>query len=329
MKKRSMIFSKTLRMTAQTSKPLVINVFKPARVTSYDVIRHYKKNLPQNFGKIGHFGTLDPFACGVLLIGIGGAARLNDLIHEYLPKTYLAIGKLGVETATGDLTSSVTQQDTSLYLRQEIGSFSKEFIQKQLREKFLGEYMQAPHQYSAAKFMGKKMHEWAREGVEIKKEEVRRFIYSIEVVKYAFPYLSLRVKVSSGTYVRTLFSDMSNYLGTLGCLVSLVRESVGHLDSKNALQKNKWPKERNESFYQHGLDVDAVLPFAHYEFKPFEMKLFSNGVTLEMSRALLIQEGRLKNDYAWMYSDEGKLLGLAQIEENKFKPFINYSAGAV
>lgn len=298
-------------------------------MTSYDVIRHYKKNLPQNFGKIGHFGTLDPFACGVLLIGIGGAARLNDLIHEYLPKTYLAIGKLGVETATGDMTSPITQSDSSAYLKQEIGSFSKEFIQEQLRQKFLGEYMQAPHQYSAAKFMGKKMHEWARKGVEIKKEEVRRFVYSIEVVKYSFPYLSVRVKVSSGTYVRTLFSDMSNYLGTIGCLVSLVRESVGHLDSKTALLRAKWPKERAESFYSHGIEVDKALPFSHYKFKPFEAKLFSNGVTLEMKRAEFLKEGTLKNDYAWMYDEAGNCLGLSKIENDSFKPFINYSAGAV
>ncbi len=64
-------------------------------MTSYDVIRHFKRNLPTGFGKIGHFGTLDPFASGVLLIGIGGAARLNDYIHDFLPKSYLAVGKLG------------------------------------------------------------------------------------------------------------------------------------------------------------------------------------------------------------------------------------------
>lgn len=313
----------------QTNKPLIFNIFKPARITSYDVIRHHKRNLPQNFGKIGHFGTLDPFACGVLLIGIRGAARLNDLIHEYLPKTYLAVGKLGVETATGDMTSPITQEDNSLFLKQEIGSFSKDFIQKQLREKFLGEYMQAPHQYSASKFMGKKMHEWAREGVEIKKDEVRRFVHSIEVVKYSFPYLSVRVKVSSGTYVRTLFSDMSNYLGTIGCLVSLVRESVGHLESRSGVKKKNWPKDKEESFYENGIEVDKVLPFSHFKLKPFEAKLFSNGVTLDQGRALLILEGKLRPDYAWIYDENQNLLGLSKLETNQLKPFINYSAGAV
>lgn len=313
----------------QKNNPLVFNIFKPARMTSYDVIRYYKRNLPDKFGKIGHFGTLDPFACGVLLVGIGGAAKLNDLIHECLPKTYLAIGKLGVMTATGDLTSPITQSDDSIYLKREIASFDKRFIQDQLRIKFLGEYMQAPHQYSAAKFMGKKLHEWAREGIEVKKEEVRRFVDSIEVVKYQFPYLSVRVKVSSGTYVRTLFSDMANYLGTLGCLVSLVRESVGHLNISDSLKKSQWPQDRDPEFYQKGIAVDSILPFSHYEFKPFEAKLYSNGVSLNIERATLKSEGKLHWPYTWMYDEEGNLMGLSKIEEGMFRPVINYSAGAV
>src|SRR5690606_24557557 len=101
----------------------------------------------------------------------------------------------------------------------------KSFIEEKLREKFLGDYWQAPHKYSASKFEGKALHEWAREGVEIAKEQVLRHVYDIRVVKYKYPYLSVRVTVSSGTYVRTLFSDFAGYLGTLGALVSLVRES--------------------------------------------------------------------------------------------------------
>src|SRR5690606_11567719 len=183
--------------------PLIFNVFKPARMTSYDVVRHFKRHLPSGFGKIGHFGTLDPFASGVLMIGICGAARLNDFIHDSMPKTYLAVGKLGIETPTGDYTSEIIQRDESLYLRPEIARFPATFIEQRLRDKVLGEYWQAPHKYSAAKFQGRNLHEWAREGVEIKKAPVRREVFKIEVVKYAFPYLSLRVEVSSGTYVRT------------------------------------------------------------------------------------------------------------------------------
>src|SRR5690606_16997732 len=238
------------------------NIFKPARMTSYDVVRHFKRHLPQGFGKIGHFGTLDPFASGVLMIGIAGAARLNDFIHEYLPKTYLAVGKLGVETPTGDLTVEPVQIDDSRFLREEIARLPKDFIKEKLREKFLGDYWQAPHKYSAAKFEGKALHEWAREGVDIKKEQVLRHVYDIKVIKYKFPYLSVRVRVSSGTYVRTLFSDFAQYLGTLGTLVSLVRESVGNeVHFKKALKRKNWPLDKSEEVMQYGLPINKVLPF--------------------------------------------------------------------
>lgn len=114
--------------------PLIFNVFKPARMTSYDVIRHFKRNLPNGFGKIGHFGTLDPFASGVLMIGIGGAARLNDFIHEFMPKTYIATGKLGIDTPTGDYTSEISQTDDTPYLKEEIARFLDLFLKKDLRK---------------------------------------------------------------------------------------------------------------------------------------------------------------------------------------------------
>ena len=153
-----------------TSKPIIINLYKPKDMSSQHVVRLFKRKFPKKT-KIGHFGTLDPFATGVLMIGVNGAQRLNEYIHECLPKTYIATGILGLETATGDLTEEPTQRDDSEYLRTVIKDFSKEFIETHLRKKFLGVYMQAPHKYSAAKHEGKALHEWARAGVEIKKEK--------------------------------------------------------------------------------------------------------------------------------------------------------------
>lgn len=297
--------------------PLVFNVFKPARISSYDVVRHFKRNLPNGFGKIGHFGTLDPFACGVLMIGISGAARLNDFIHDELPKTYLAIGKLGIETPTGDHTSEVSQRDDSRYLKEEISSFSREFIEERLREKFLGDYWQPPHKYSAAKFEGKNLHEWAREGIEVKKEPVLREVYHIEVVRYAFPYLSVRVRVSSGTYVRTLFSDMARYLGTLGSLIALVRESVGDVSISTALKKADWPKDKDEAFLEKGFRVDHILPFPKLELDPEKVAAFRNGAFL---KDLSLNEA----EYFWMNSSEGSLLGLGQRFGDEIRPKINF-----
>lgn len=308
--------------------PLIFNVFKPARVTSYDVIRHFKRHLPNGFGKIGHFGTLDPFASGVLMIGIGGAARLNDYIHEYMPKTYLAVGKLGIETPTGDYESEIIQKDESLYLKREIASLPATFIEESIRNKFLGDYMQAPHKYSASKFMGRNLHEWAREGIEVKKEAVLRHVYNLKVVKYKFPYLSIRVTVSSGTYVRTLFSDISNHLGTIGSLIALQRESVGSQISLNSIKKPYWPLNKNIDVLNKASRVDKVLPFHHCILDESNKLSFKNGAFLK-AKNIQINAGEIKSPWIWMLSSDGDLLGLAeQINEIEVRPKINFHSVA-
>jgi tRNA pseudouridine55 synthase len=277
--------------------PLVFNIFKPAKMTSYDVIRHFKRNLPIGFGKIGHFGTLDPFASGVLMIGIGGAARLNDYIHEFLPKTYLAVGKLGIETPTGDYESEISQRDDSVYLKREIASFSAEFIEERLRDKFLGEYWQAPHKYSASKFMGRNMHEWAREGIEVKKEPVLRHVYDIQVVKYKFPYLSVRVTVSSGT--------------------------------QNALKMKNWPKDRELGIIEKGIRVDDLLPFDRALLDDQQSLAFKNGAFLKPN-TLDITKRNFSEEYIWMTDEKNNLLGLAQKSlPTEIRPKINFHLEAL
>lgn len=313
-------------MTNKYKSPLIFNVFKPARMSSYDVVRHYKRKLPKGYGKIGHFGTLDPFASGVLMIGVNGAAKLNDFIHGMLPKTYLAIGKLGVETETGDLTVDPSQIDESDYLKNEISKFDKEFIQNFIEKRFLGEYMQAPHKYSAAKHEGKALHKWAREGVEIKKEKKKRTIYNIEVVKYNFPYLTIRFEVSSGTYIRTLFSDCANSLGTIGTLVSLVREKVGGCTDKNYIKKSSWPDGEDWDLDSFGLKIDSVLPLGSIIFSPKEAKLYSNGVILKKDRALRVEQAKISNEFYWIRDEDLNILGLAKVEGEVLKTQFNLAS---
>jgi tRNA pseudouridine55 synthase len=259
------------------------------------------------------------------MIGICGAARLNDLIHEFLPKTYLAVGKLGIETPTGDYTSEIVQKDESQYLTREIACFSRDFIQDKLREKFIGDYWQAPHKYSAAKFMGKNLHEWAREGVDVKKEAVLRQVYKIEVVRYAFPYLCIRVEVSSGTYVRTLFSDMSNYLGTLGSLISLVRESVGPVNTASALHMCNWPRDRDPDFLERGLSVKDVLPFMAYQLDQLKSQVFRNGGFLRPQELDPVAPSSLSDRYFWMLDESDDILGLGEKTfPTEIKPKINF-----
>lgn len=305
--------------------PLVFNIFKPAKLTSYDVVRHFKRHLPSGFGKIGHFGTLDPFASGVLMVGIGGAARLNDFIHDFLPKTYLAVGKLGIETPTGDYESEIIQRDESIYLKREIASFSEAFIEERLRSKFLGEYWQAPHKYSASKFMGKNMHEWAREGVEIKKAPVRRFVHDIKIVKYKFPYLSVRVTVSSGTYVRTLFSDMSNELGTIGSLIALVREKIGDNSIQQSIHKRDWPLDRQLPIIEKGKRIDEILPFDTAILDYSQALSFKNGAFLKPDQLNISRKYKLSEEYLWISDEKKNLIGLGhRLMPHELRPKINF-----
>lgn len=309
-------------MSNQNFIPLTFNMYKPADISSYDVIRTIKRSFGKKLGKIGHFGTLDPFACGVLLVGVGGAARLNEYIHE-MPKTYLAVGRLGEETETGDFTAPVSQKDTSPYLEQTIAKMDIEFIQKQLQEKFLGDYYQAPHKYSAAKHEGKKLLEWAREGVEIKKEKKLRHIYELEVVSYEFPLLTIRVKVSSGTYIRTLFSECANHLGTIGSLVSLEREAVGHHHINDSLRKDQWPNGAEWDYKKFGIPPEKTLLLPRVVFAPKEAKLVANGVQLKLDRALESEES--ESLLYWAYDSENNLLGLIKKVDGEWRVQVNFS----
>ncbi|MFL5784139.1 MAG: hypothetical protein ACJ76H_05990 [Bacteriovoracaceae bacterium] len=295
-------------------------------MTSYDVVRHFKRNLPEGFGKIGHFGTLDPFAEGVLMIGTGGAARLNDFIHEYLPKTYLATGKLGEETPTGDPTSEVVQKDNSPYLTQEIARLPKEFIEERARLRFLGEYLQTPHKFSATKFMGKNLHEWAREGVEVKKEAVARTIHSLDIVNFDFPLLTIRSTVSSGTYIRSLFTELSQELGTLGHLLTLKRERVGHVISENGLQEKEWPANKDPEFMKKGMSVLDVLPFGKIILDEDKVKIFRNGGFL---KDLASASGEMNSPFRWMIDQKNEVLGLGEWKtESELRPKINFHSEA-
>lgn len=309
------------------SNPRIIPIFKPARMNSNHVLGYLKKNLPEDFGKIGHFGTLDPFACGVLMVGISGASKLNDYIHEFCPKTYLAIGKLGVHTETGDLTSVITKKDETAYFKNEISRLTKNFLQEILEKKFLGEYQQAPHKYSAAKFQGRPLHEWARAGVEVVKEEKTRLITRFEVVKYAFPYLILRVEVSSGTYIRTLFKDVAEYIGTHGTLVSLVRESVGDVKLDSCLKKSQWPKEKRILNTKTYLNIEDVLKLNSLILNEEEERFYLNGKRFNVDQNQ-IQKNEVKThtgQYLWVKNQASEILGMGEIIEGELRTQFNFA----
>lgn len=303
-------------------KSFILNVYKPKDIGSFDVVRRFKKFLGKKYGKLGHFGTLDPFAEGVLMIGFGQAARLNDFVHELMPKVYLAKGILGVHTETGDMTSEITNQDETEYLKNVISKFEIDFINKKLNEHFIGEYWQAPHKYSAAKYEGRKLHEWARDGVEIKKEKKLRHVLKIEVTRYQFPYLDIRFEVSSGTYIRTLFADCANYLGTIGVLNELIREQVGHIKVEDALQIEEWPIDDNFEIDKYLIEPIDLLPINSIKANEFQVRLIANGQKLDLDKHTNLN---FDGTYVYVLDENDRLITLAKKENNLLIAQINFN----
>lgn len=285
------------------NRPFILNIYKPPGIGSTKVVGQVKRALGKSFKKIGHFGTLDPFAEGVLLIGGNGACRLNDFLHERYPKTYLATGKLGSKTDTGDLEGEVIE-------KAEIPVLTKEIVDSVLQT-FVGEYMQPPPVFSATKHQGKALYKWAREGVEIKKEPVKRNIHSIELVNVQGDELQFRVSVSTGTYIRTLFEDVAEKLETKGHLVGLKRESIGVFNCQDSLNEDKWPgsegfSETSFLTLQDCFDVPVLVA------SDKELKLYSHGNPVEIER-LKSAKTLLEGELGWIQDPEGNLLGLGKL----------------
>lgn len=221
----------------------VLNAFKPKGPTSHDVVDEIRRKT--GVKKVGHAGTLDPFARGVLIVGVGRrATRVLDLLKNKR-KIYSVKMRLGIITETFDITGKVVEENEC--------DVDFETL-KTAVEKFVGEYDQVPPAYSARKYKGKKLYELARDGKIIRLPPKRVKIYRIWDLSYDFPYVSFRVETSPGTYVRSLCMDIGYELGCGATAVELIRESVGEFRIENSLnpfeasskdiEKNLIPIER-------------------------------------------------------------------------------------
>lgn len=226
----------------------VILIDKPAGWTSFDVVAKIRSNLRRNSPqssvngkqklKVGHSGTLDPFATGLLIILIGSATKRQDEFMKQ-DKVYEATFRLGAVSTTGDPEGEITERGMLNDERREATPTtnyhlpSTEEVQKALA-KFVGEITQVPPQYSAIKVNGKKAYELARAGkkVELKPRQVT--IYSLELLEYVWPEIKVRAHVSSGTYIRTLAEDIGNELGTGAYCLELRRTKIGGYEVKDA-----------------------------------------------------------------------------------------------
>jgi tRNA pseudouridine55 synthase len=206
----------------------VLLVDKPAGWTSHDVVAKVRGIIKAETGhriKVGHSGTLDPMATGLLVLVLGSYTKRAGEFSK-LNKTYEAELTLGAESSTGDKEGKITQKtDKKPTLRQ---------IEQTLSQ-FKGKVQQTPHAFSAIKVDGKRAYKMARAGQEVKLEPREVTIYEITDVRYDYPKLKLTAKVSSGTYIRSLAEDIGAKLGTGAYLFALRRTSVGEFDIKDAM----------------------------------------------------------------------------------------------
>jgi tRNA pseudouridine55 synthase len=197
----------------------LLNIHKPTGPTSHDVVARARRLLQTR--RIGHAGTLDPLASGVLLLGLGTATRLLEYLAD-LPKRYEAVAEFGVVTSTQDLTGEVIATRAATALR-------REDVEDALA-RFRGEILQTPPMVSAVKHEGRRLYELAREGRDVERTARPVTVYAAELVGFTAgerPRAHLHVLCSSGTYVRTLIHDLGAALGPGAALASLVRTAIG------------------------------------------------------------------------------------------------------
>ena len=202
----------------------IVNIYKEKGYTSHDVVAVLRKVVGQK--KIGHTGTLDPDATGVLPVCLGRATKVCELLTDH-DKTYEALLLLGKTTDTQDISGEVLEEKDPAHLTEE--------EVRSCIESFIGAYDQVPPMYSALKVNGKKLYELAREGKTVERKSRRVQIHGIRIVEMNLPHVRMEVDCSKGTYIRTLCHDIGEKLQVGGCMEELERTKVGRFLKEDAV----------------------------------------------------------------------------------------------
>lgn len=227
----------------------ILNVYKEKGYTSHDVVAKLRGITHQK--KIGHTGTLDPDATGVLPVCFGKATKLCDLLTDK-DKTYETVLLLGKETDTQDISGEVLEEKDTKSVTEAAAA--------EAAYSFEGEYMQVPPMYSALKVNGKKLYELAREGKTVERKARLVKIHKIEVMKIELPRVWMRVSCSKGTYIRTLCHDIGQKLGCGGCMEQLERTQVGRFCLESGLTLDEIAKRaENQCLEEVFIAIDEMF----------------------------------------------------------------------
>lgn len=277
----------------------ILVIHKPKNYTSHDVVAKVKKLL--NVKKVGHTGTLDPNATGVLPLLLNQGTKLSKYLIEH-DKEYEVILKLGIKTDTLDQEGNILEEQTV--------NWNKLIPVEKVLSSFIGKQKQVPPMYSAIKVNGKKLYEYARKGqtVEVEPREIEIYEIKLKNIDKQQNEITFQVACSKGTYIRSLCENIAEKLGTIGYMKELNRTKVGRFTRKDAISLEEL--EKNPSKAQEKIitmqEIFQELPSIHLEKKQIEK--FLNGVLLQVEKP----DG-MYNIYQEDY------LGLGIIKQNRLK----------
>lgn len=271
----------------------IVIVDKPQGWTSQDVTARLRRVFGTR--RIGHGGTLDPMATGVLPVFVGRATRAVEFF-EHAEKTYETVLLLGKKTDTQDVTGTVLEERAVDVTKSQV---------EEVLTRFRGEIMQVPPMYSALKVNGQKLYELARKGKQVERQPRPVTVYELTVLSFENNRLSLRVRCSKGTYIRTLCEDIGEALGCLGCMEALRRTQAGEYRLEDAVALEDLLESSTPESCLRGMDT----MFARYP----AVKLTAN------------QEKRCRNGNSFTrpmsdgiyraYGENGEFLMLAKVED--------------
>lgn len=299
----------------------IVNVYKEKGYTSFDVVAKMRGIFQMR--KIGHTGTLDPDAEGVLPVCLGKATKVCDLLTEK-DKEYETVMLLGTVTDTQDISGTVLKQTDVAVTSQEV----REAVQS-----FVGGYMQIPPMYSALKVNGKKLCDLARAGVTVERSARPVKIYEIAILEIDLPRVRMRVSCSKGTYIRTLCHDIGEKLGCGACMESLIRTRVSSFRLEDSLRLDEIEalvqKEAEPFSFLHSVD-SVFLQYKKAVVRREYSKLLYNGNRIQVEM-MLPETGQVsvegcaaqsggERELIRIYDEEGHFIGIYECDISDYKP---------
>lgn len=282
----------------------VLNIFKNKGMTSFDVVSRVRKIAKEK--KVGHTGTLDPEAEGVLPVCLGKGTKIIDYIMNS-EKGYSVKFKLGIKTTTYDLEGEILEErDTSFLKEEEV---------KNVINSFKGEYLQVPPMFSALKKNGVRLYELARKGIEVEREGRNITIYNIENINIDLPYVSMDVTCSKGTYIRSLCYDIGERLNVFATMTDLKRFKTSFFCEEDSININDL-KEENIKEKLISIE-DALKNYPKIYIEKGYTKLIANGVRVGDKR---FTKDFVENNVLYrVYGEDKEFLGLGKKNEEGFK----------